>query len=110
MTEVRDVGPEVAKSIAGFFGEPANRRVIDKLLVAGFRLKAEAPAEGALTGLSFVLTGSLATMSRSEAQKSIVALGGRVSGSVSGKTDYVVVGVDPGSKAAKARGVGGSGA
>lgn len=106
LTEVRDVGPEVAKSIAGFFAEPGNRRVIDKLLDAGFRLKAEAPAEGALTGLSFVLTGSLATMSRSEAQKSIVALGGRVSGSVSGKTDYVVVGVDPGSKAAKAEELG----
>ncbi len=106
LTEVRDVGPEVAKSIAGFFAEPGNRRVIDKLLAAGFRLKAEAPAEGALTGLSFVLTGSLATMSRSEAQKSIVALGGRVSGSVSGKTDYVVVGVDPGSKAAKAEELG----
>lgn len=106
LTEVRDVGPEVAKSIAGFFGEPANSRVIDKLLAAGFRLKAEAPAEGALTGLSFVLTGSLATMSRSEAQKSIAALGGRVSGSVSGKTDYVVVGVDAGSKATKARELG----
>ena len=106
LTEVRDVGPEVAKSIAGFFAEPGNRRVIDKLLAAGFRLKAEAPAEGALTGLSFVLTGSLATMSRSEAQKSIVALGGRVAGSVSGKTDYVVVGVDPGSKAAKAEELG----
>lgn len=106
LTEVRDVGPEVAKSIAGFFAEPANRRVIEKLLAAGFRLKAEARAEGALTGLSFVLTGSLATMSRSEAQKSIVALGGRVSGGVSGKTDYVVVGVDPGSKAAKARELG----
>ncbi len=106
LTEVRDVGPEVAKSIAGFFAEPGNRRVIEKLLAAGFRLKAEAPAEGALTGLSFVLTGSLATMSRSEAQKSIVALGGRVSGSVSGKTNYVVVGVDPGSKAAKAEELG----
>ena len=106
LTEVRDVGPEVAKSIAGFFAEPGNRRVIEKLLAAGFRLKAEAPAEGALSGLSFVLTGSLATMSRSEAQKSIVALGGRVSGSVSGKTDYVVVGVDPGSKAAKAEELG----
>ena len=106
LTEVRDVGPEVAKSIAGFFAEPANRRVIDKLLAAGFRLKAEPPAEGALTGLSFVLTGSLATMSRGEAQKSIAALGGRVAGSVSSKTDYVVVGADPGSKAAKAEELG----
>ena len=106
LTEVRDIGPEVAKSIAGFFADEANRRVIEKLLAAGFRLKAEARAEGALTGLSFVLTGSLETMSRSEAQKSITALGGRVSGSVSGKTDYVVVGADPGSKASKAEELG----
>ena len=102
LTEVRDIGPEVAKSISGFFADEANRRVIDKLLAAGFRLEAEARAEGALTGLSFVLTGSLETMSRSEAQKSITALGGRVVGSVSAKTDYVVAGADPGSKAAKA--------
>ncbi len=106
LTEVRDVGPEVAKSIAGFFAEPANRRVIDKLLDAGFRLKAEPRSEGALDGLSFVLTGSLETMSRGEAQKSITALGGRVAGSVSGKTDYVVVGADPGSKASKAEELG----
>ena len=102
LTEVRDVGPEVAKSIAGFFAEPENHRVIDKLLGAGFRLKAEPRSEGALNGLNFVLTGSLETMSRGEAQKSITALGGRVAGSVSAKTDYVVVGADPGSKAAKA--------
>ncbi len=105
-TEVRDIGPEVAKSIAGFFADEANRGVIDKLLAAGFRLKAEARAEGALTGLSFVLTGSLDTLSRGEAQKSITALGGRVTGSVSSKIDYVVVGADPGSKADKARELG----
>ncbi len=106
LTEVRDIGPEVAKSIAGFFADAGNRGVIDKLLAHGFQLKAEARAEGALSGKSFVLTGSLETMSRSEAQKMIAALGGRVSGSVSGKTDYVVVGADPGSKAAKAEEMG----
>ena len=106
LTEVRDIGLEVAKSIAGFFADEANRRVIEKLLAAGFRLKAEARTEGGLTGLSFVLTGSLDTLSRGEAQKSIAALGGRVVGSVSSKTDYVVVGVDPGSKADKARELG----
>lgn len=106
LTEVRDIGPEVAKSIAGFFADGGNRAVIEKLRKAGFRLKAEARAEGALSGKSFVLTGALATMSRSEAQKSITALGGRVSGSVSGKTDYVVVGADPGSKASKAEELG----
>ncbi len=106
LTEVRDIGPEVAKSIAGFFADAGNRRVIEKLLAHGFRLKAEARAEGALSGKSFVLTGSLETMSRSEAQKMIAALGGRVSGSVSGKTDYVVVGADPGSKATKAEELG----
>ncbi len=106
LTEVRDIGPEVAKSIAGFFADEANRRVIDKLLAAGFRLEAEPRTEGGLTGLSFVLTGSLETLSRGEAQKSITALGGRVVGSVSSKTDYVVVGADPGSKADKARELG----
>ncbi len=106
LTEVRDIGPEVAKSIEGFFADEANRRVIGKLLAAGFRLEAAARSEGALAGLSFVLTGSLETLSRSEARKSITALGGRVTGSVSGKTDFVVVGADPGAKADKARELG----
>lgn len=106
LMDVRDIGPEVARSIAGFFAEPANRGVIGKLLAAGFRLRAEPRAEGGLAGLSFVLTGSLATLSRGEAQKSIAALGGRVASSVSSKTDYVVVGADPGAKADKARELG----
>ena len=106
LTEVRDIGPEVAKSINGFFAEPENRRVIDKLLAANFRLEGEPKAEGARTGVSFVLTGTLTTMSRGEAQKSINGLGGRVSSSVSSKTDYVVIGADPGAKADAAKKLG----
>jgi len=106
LTEIRDVGSEVASSIVRFFAQPANQRVIQKLLDAGFQLKVEQRAAGKLEGLTFVLTGTLATMSRSEAQKRIAAMGGRVSSSVSGKTDYVVIGETPGSKANKARELG----
>ena len=110
LSGVRDVGPVLAESIARFFAEPHNRQVIERLRAAGLHwpehAPAAAPAEGPLAGLTLVLTGTLPTLSRDEAKAMIEAAGGRASGSVSAKTDYVVAGDDAGSKLARARELG----
>ena len=107
---VPDVGAVVARSIRTFFDEPRNGAVIDRLAQAGVRMEDQGPAGaealGALAGQTFVLTGTLPTMSREEASEAITRLGGKVTSSVSKKTTYVVVGAEPGSKLDKARTLG----
>lgn len=109
LVDVPDVGPVVAQSIISFFKEKHNREVIRKLLKAGVHWpqeKAPSKAEQTLAGKTFVLTGTLAGMSRNDAKDALQRLGAKVAGSVSKKTDYVVVGADPGSKATKAEQLG----
>jgi DNA ligase (NAD+) len=105
---VPDVGPVVAGSLLRFFAEPHNRDVIAALEAAGVRARApEAGSDRAsLSGKTFVLTGTLPNWSRDEATRRILAAGGKVSGSVSRKTAYVVAGEEAGSKLAKARDLG----
>jgi len=107
LLHVEGVGAGVAACIAHFFAQPRNREVVERLLKAGIHWpEAETAAEGPLTGKTFVLTGTLGAMTRDEAKEAIEQLGGRVTGSVSGKTSYVVAGADPGSKLAKAEKLG----
>jgi len=105
---VPGVGPVVAEAVKQYLADPHNRETLKKLRAAGLRLVEEHPrrARGALAGTSFVLTGTLPSLTRGEAQALIEAQGGRVSASVSKATDYVVAGEDPGSKLAKARSLG----
>ena len=108
LTEVHEIGPKVAASIAEFFSEAPNRKLIDKLGRAGVKMTAErrAPRDTKLAGKSFVFTGGLEHRSREQAGEIVMSHGGKVSGSVSKNTDYVVVGSDPGSKYAQAKKLG----
>jgi len=102
-----DVGPVVAGSIRRFFAEPHNREIIDLLKAQGVHPVAEAGPQGnALTGKTFVLTGTMPNWTRDDATRHILAAGGKVSGSVSKKTAYVVAGEEAGSKLAKAQELG----
>jgi DNA ligase (NAD+) len=108
LTEVHEIGPKVAASIAEFFSESANRKLVQKLEKAGVRMTAErkAPRDTRLAGKTFVFTGGLEHRSREQAGELVISHGGKVIGSVSKKTDYVVVGSDPGSKFDQAKKLG----
>ncbi len=104
---VEDVGPVVARHIVNFFREAHNNRVIDRLIKAGVHWESVGISPPVpLKGKTFVLTGALAAMTRDEARERLQALGAKVSGSVSRKTDYVVAGEAAGSKLTKARELG----
>jgi len=108
LQQAEEVGPRVAESIHQFFREPRNRELVERLRKAGLKFihpKKEKTA-ARLAGLTFVLTGTLPGLSREEAKARIDAAGGKVTGSVSKKTSYVVAGADPGSKIEKARELG----
>jgi DNA ligase (NAD+) len=103
---VPGIGPTIAESVARFFDDRRNRAELERLRERGVRPQKAVlrrRGEGPLAGRSFVLTGTLAGMGRAEARARIESLGGKVSGSVSKKTDYLVAGADPGSKLERAR-------
>jgi DNA ligase (NAD+) len=104
LQEVPDVGPVVARQIRSFFAETHNRDVLDGLgkLIRWPPLSQNDPGDASLAGKRFVITGTLQEMSRDEAKRRLQALGAKVSGSVSRKTDYLVAGDSPGSKRTKA--------
>ena len=107
LQDVNEVGPRIAASIVEFFQEKRNRDLVDALRTAGLTLKGEKKQRGtALAGKTFVLTGTLVQYTREQAKQMIEDAGGRVSGSVSKKTDYVVAGSDAGSKLDKAKELG----
>lgn len=109
LQEIQDIGPVVASHIYSFFAEPKNIKIIENILEAGVHWpKPKKPVAGKLPLLDqvFVLTGGLSSMSREDAKEKLIALGAKISESVSKKTNYVVVGTDPGSKFAKAQSLG----
>jgi DNA ligase (NAD+) len=111
LEEIEGVGPVIAKKVVDFFADERHREELSRLRELGVRWPRTQPRrtaarEGPLAGKTFVLTGTLPTLSRSEASERIEAAGGKVTGSVSKKTDYVVAGEAAGSKLAKAQELG----
>jgi DNA ligase (NAD+) len=111
LVAVEGVGPVIAQSIAAWFTVPTNRALVEKLRAAGVNLEGPAAPEGpteeqTLTGRTFVLTGGLEGFTRDEAAAAVAARGGKITGSVSKKTSFVIVGENPGSKLAKAEELG----
>lgn len=109
LTSIEGIGPKIAASITAYFKDKHNHHLVERLRKAGVSLsskKLEVRSKGKLAGKTFVFTGTLAGMSREEAEAKIKALGGKATSSVSKKTDYVVAGTEPGSKYDKARKLG----
>jgi len=108
INEIYGIGPQIAQAVTTFLAEPRNRSTIERLAAAGVATTEEGHTEGPrpLDGKTLVLTGGLASLSRDQAKDLIIRLGGRVSGSVSKKTDYVIVGEDAGAKADDAKRLG----
>jgi DNA ligase (NAD+) len=108
LLEVEEIGPKIAEGVREFFSESANRKLIDRLRAAGVAMKEEraAPKSAKFAGMTFVFTGTLTKRSREEAEALVAAHGGKAGSSVSKKTNYVVVGADPGSKFDKAKSLG----
>ena len=109
LIQIPEIGPNTAQSIVDFFADEHNRRFLEKLFSVGVEveeIREEEEAEKRLSGKTFVFTGALSSMTRDEASELVESLGGRVSSSVSRKTDYVVVGENPGSKYDKAKKLG----
>src|SRR5688572_1411930 len=112
LQQTPEIGPVLAESIRSWMDEPRNRELLDRLRAAGVRMevpeseRTAAPATGALSGRTYVITGTLTAMTRDQAEAALKRLGAKVAGSVSKKTSGVVVGAEPGSKAEKARELG----
>jgi DNA ligase (NAD+) len=107
LLDIDEIGPQIAESVAAFFQDESNQRHVERLVGAGIRFEDVPPVgESPLSGKSFVITGTLRRMTRSEAGEGIMRRGGRVASSVSRHTDYLVAGESPGSKLRKAREMG----
>ncbi len=109
LAQAEGVGPVVAESVMEFLSSPANRELLERLRAAGLTVVSDEPApraDGPLSGLSVVITGGLDGFSRDDAKRAVVGAGGKVTGSVSKTTSFVVAGADPGSKLQKAGSLG----